>query len=263
MLLVVFCASVAVQHASVFLVAGHRQRGFRATLRACCYAAGAPMAVSWIPLAGLLTGFYSLYLLTTGLKRVHGMRDARAVAAVMIPMVHFVALMAGGIFLAYEAVRGAAREPISYYFPAPEAQEDLPPGVIGAAALMDGNEDQARVRRLRSDAYDTWSPVSDGGDTVVSVATADPEGHPRGVKGSAVDESGDAVTIDAENPEKESRGGIDNILYYTDTTKSTSPPDFYDDPITQELFFQSFRWSATSPTPSISSRSARNHAISP
>src|SRR5688500_2160054 len=79
-----FFASVLVLHAFVRLIAGRDQRGLPATLRVSCYAVGAPVAVAWIPLAGILAVFYCFYLHTIGLKRVHRISTARSLGAILI-----------------------------------------------------------------------------------------------------------------------------------------------------------------------------------
>jgi hypothetical protein len=155
---VVFFVSIPLQHVFVRLVAGRNQRGLPATLRVSCYSVGAPLAVAWIPLVGVLAVFYCLYLYTAGLKRVHGISTGRTLAAILILAALSLILAAGGIVYGYNLVRAATETPVSYYFPESEASEDLPPGVVGAAALMDGNEDQARVRRLREASYSDEPP---------------------------------------------------------------------------------------------------------
>jgi hypothetical protein len=64
-------ASMLILHAFIRLIAGRDQKGPPATLRVSCYAVAAPVAVVWIPLAGILVVFYCFYLHTTGLKQVH------------------------------------------------------------------------------------------------------------------------------------------------------------------------------------------------
>ena len=53
-------------------------------MRVSCYAVGAPVAVAWIPLAGILAVFYCCYLHTTGLKRVHRISTSRSLGAILI-----------------------------------------------------------------------------------------------------------------------------------------------------------------------------------
>ncbi len=76
-----FFASMLILHAFIRLIAGRDQKGLPATLRVSCYAVGAPVAVAWIPLAGILAVFYSFYLHTTGLKRVHRISTSRSLGA--------------------------------------------------------------------------------------------------------------------------------------------------------------------------------------
>lgn len=82
---VLFFASVLLQHAFVLLAAGREQRGLRATLRLSCYAVGAPIALGWVPVVGLLAVFYCFYLYATALKRVHGISTGTTLGAVLVP----------------------------------------------------------------------------------------------------------------------------------------------------------------------------------
>ena len=79
-----FFASVLILHAFIRLIAGRDQKGLPATLRVSCYAVGAPVAVAWIPLAGILAVFYCFYLHTIGLKRVHRISTSRSLGAILI-----------------------------------------------------------------------------------------------------------------------------------------------------------------------------------
>ena len=79
-----FFVSVPLQHALILLVAGRNQKGLPATLRVSCYSVGAPVAVAWIPLAGVLAVFYCFYLHATGLKRVHRISTGRSLGATLL-----------------------------------------------------------------------------------------------------------------------------------------------------------------------------------
>jgi hypothetical protein len=79
-----FFASVLILHVFIRLIAGRDQKGLPATLRVSCYSVGAPVAVAWIPLAGILAVFYCFYLHTTGLKRVHEISTARSLGPILI-----------------------------------------------------------------------------------------------------------------------------------------------------------------------------------
>ncbi len=186
---VVFFVSIPLQHAFVRLVAGRNQRGLPATLRVSCYSVGAPLAVAWIPLVGFLAVFYCLYLYTAGLKRVHGISTGRTLAAILILAALSLILAAGGIVYGYNLVRAATELPISYYFPEPKTSVNLPPGVVGAAALIDGNEDQARARRLR-DAFYSDEPSPGRYHTEISIGIAGPRGYFSGVCGAAKESDG-------------------------------------------------------------------------
>ena len=87
-----FFLSVPLQHALIYLVAGRNQKGLPATLRVSCYSVGAPVAVAWIPLAGIPAIFYCLYLHATGLKRVHGISTGRSLGATLLLTVLLLAL---------------------------------------------------------------------------------------------------------------------------------------------------------------------------
>jgi hypothetical protein len=79
-----FFVSVLILHAFIRLIAGRDQKGLPATLRVSCYSVGAPVAVAWIPLAGILAVLYCFYLHTTGLKRVHEISTARSLGPILI-----------------------------------------------------------------------------------------------------------------------------------------------------------------------------------
>ena len=104
-----FFASVLVLHASIRLIAGRDQKGLPATLRVSCYAVGAPVAVAWIPLAGILAVFYGFYLQTTGLKRVHRISTARSLGPILILTTLLLALAAVVAAYDYSLIREAMR----------------------------------------------------------------------------------------------------------------------------------------------------------
>jgi hypothetical protein len=100
-----FFALVLVLHAFVRLIAGRDQRGLPATLRVSCYAVGAPVAVAWIPLAGILAVFYCFYLHTIGLKRVHRISTARSLGSTLILATLLLVLAAVVAVYDYNAIR--------------------------------------------------------------------------------------------------------------------------------------------------------------
>jgi hypothetical protein len=100
-----YFASVLVLHAFVRLIAGRYQRGLPATLRVSCYAVGAPVAVAWIPLAGILAVFYCFYLHTIGLKRVHRISTARSLGSTLILAILLLVLAAVVAVYDYNAIR--------------------------------------------------------------------------------------------------------------------------------------------------------------
>ena len=87
-----FFASVPVQHLFILLVAGRDQKGLPATLRVSCYSVGAPVAVTWIPLAAIPAVFYCFYLHATGLKRVHEISTSRSLGATLMLTILLLAL---------------------------------------------------------------------------------------------------------------------------------------------------------------------------
>ena len=100
-----FFLSVPLQHALVLLVAGRSQRGLLATLRVSCYSVGAPVAVAWIPLAGVLAVFYCLYLYATGLRRVHRISTGRSLVATLLLTVILLALATALIIYDYRLIQ--------------------------------------------------------------------------------------------------------------------------------------------------------------
>ena len=104
---VLFFASVLLQHAFVLLAAGREQRGLRATLRLSCYAVGAPIALGWVPVVGLLAVFYCFYLYATALKRVHGISTGTTLGAVLVPLALALALAALFVFFVYRGAQDA------------------------------------------------------------------------------------------------------------------------------------------------------------
>jgi hypothetical protein len=102
-----FFVSVPVQHLFILLVAGRDQKGLSATLRVSCYSVGAPVAVAWIPLAGILAVFYCFYLHATGLKRVHGISTGRSLGATVMLSALLLALAAALLVYDYRLIQEA------------------------------------------------------------------------------------------------------------------------------------------------------------
>jgi hypothetical protein len=235
---VIFFVLIPIQHVFVRLVAGRNQRGLPATLRASCYSVGAPVMVAWVPMVGFLAVFYCFYLYTAGLKRVHGISTGRTLAAILILAALSLIITVGGTVYGYNLVWAATERPVSYYFPEPETSANLPPGIVGATALMDGSEDQARVRRLRDASYSD-EPPPERYHTEVSIDTADPKGYPRGVRGFVREAGGGVVKIERNNS-KESTPETENILYYASEDRVSSAPGFYETPVVQQALHQEF-----------------------
>jgi hypothetical protein len=104
-----FFASALVLHAFIRLIAGRNQKGLPATLRVSCYAVGAPVAVAWIPLAGILAVFYCFYLHTIGLKRVHRISTARSLGSTLILATLLLVLAAIVAVYDYSVIRDAMK----------------------------------------------------------------------------------------------------------------------------------------------------------
>jgi len=102
-----FFASVLIQHAFILLVAGHDQRGLLATLRVSCYSVGAPVAVAWMPLVGILAVFYCFYLHTTGLKRMHRISTGKSLGSILILATLLLVLVAAVAVYDYNLIREA------------------------------------------------------------------------------------------------------------------------------------------------------------
>ena len=102
-----FFLSVPLQQAIIFLVAGRDQKGLSATLRVSCYSVGAPVAVAWIPLAGIPALFYCFYLHATGLKRVHGISTGRSLGATLMLTVLLLALATALVLYDYRLIQEA------------------------------------------------------------------------------------------------------------------------------------------------------------
>jgi hypothetical protein len=104
-----FFSSVPVQHALILLVAGRQQKGLSATLRVSCYSVGAPVAVAWIPLAGIPAVFYCFYLHATGLKRVHGISTGSSLGATLMLTALLLALATALAVYDYGLIREAMK----------------------------------------------------------------------------------------------------------------------------------------------------------
>jgi hypothetical protein len=102
-----FFVSVPLQHALIYLVAGRNQKGLSATLRVSCYSVGAPVAVAWIPLAGIPAAFYCFYLHATGLKRIHAISTSRSLGAILMLTVLLLTLTVALVVYDYRLIQEA------------------------------------------------------------------------------------------------------------------------------------------------------------
>ncbi len=88
--------SAFVLHISLFLIAGAK-RDFEATFRVVCYSSG-PDLFSAVPVVGGAVALvWQLYLVTVGLREVHGITTARALTAVFLPLIVCCGLILTGI----------------------------------------------------------------------------------------------------------------------------------------------------------------------
>ena len=78
-------------------------------MRVSCYSVGAPVAVAWIPLAGLPAVFYCFYLHATGLKRVHKISTGRSLGATLMLTSLLLALATALVVYDYGLIREAMR----------------------------------------------------------------------------------------------------------------------------------------------------------
>jgi hypothetical protein len=104
-----FFASMLILHAFIRLIAGRDQKGLPATLRVSCYVVAAPVAVAWIPLAGILAVFYCFYLHTTGLKQVHRISTSRSLGVILILAALLFVLAAVVAVYDYSVIREAIK----------------------------------------------------------------------------------------------------------------------------------------------------------
>jgi hypothetical protein len=117
-----FFVSVLLEHALIRLLAEGNQKGLLATVRASCYSVGAPVAIAWVPVVGLLAVIYCFYLHATALKRVHRISSGTSLAAILILVVLSLILVALVILYDYNVIREAMETPLSYYFPKPQSR---------------------------------------------------------------------------------------------------------------------------------------------
>jgi hypothetical protein len=82
-------------HASLFLVGGARE-DFEATFRIVCYTSG-PELLGVIPIVGGIASIiWKVYITIVGIREVHGISNARAVIALVLPVLICCAIGLGG-----------------------------------------------------------------------------------------------------------------------------------------------------------------------
>jgi hypothetical protein len=207
------------QHAFVLLFARRSQRGVVATARLSCYAAGATMLFSWLPVVGILAIPYSIYLLTTGLKRVHRASNLRALAATLAPTaISFVLLVAGASF-AFGKLADALP---ATAFGLSEEEESLPPDAVDYSVLEVGRPGHDRFRELRADSYAQGVPRARHAVEVLIATTIPPGQEPRGVIGRAKDSGHNGVYIGPAEPTSSVGDEGDEINYIASVRESGS-----------------------------------------
>jgi hypothetical protein len=88
--------SAFVLHVALFLVAAAK-RNFEATFRVACYSCG-PELFNVVPVVGGAVALvWQLYLVTIGLREVHGITTGRSLTAVLLPMILCCGLVLTGI----------------------------------------------------------------------------------------------------------------------------------------------------------------------
>lgn len=79
----------AVQHLFVMIFVRPR-KGFDATLRVNAYASALAL-LSWVPVVGYLASLYALYVTMVGIKELHETSTRRAMLALVVPLLLFLA----------------------------------------------------------------------------------------------------------------------------------------------------------------------------
>ena len=79
------------QHIFVLLVGG--EQGVVQTLKASMYSGVPALVLGWIPIVNIIAGIWSFVLLVLGIRELHEISTARAIAAVLIPGVLFILLV--------------------------------------------------------------------------------------------------------------------------------------------------------------------------
>lgn len=100
--------STAVTHLCLMIVGGAKEP-FEATFRVGCYANGATSVLQLIPLCGSI--FYSIWYLVAliiGLQRAHGIELARAIVAVLLPLIVCCGCVIVFYFVVFAAAFGGA-----------------------------------------------------------------------------------------------------------------------------------------------------------
>jgi hypothetical protein len=186
-----FLLWVPFQHAFVLLFARRSQRGIAATARLSCYAGGATILLSWLPIVGILAIPYSLYLLASGLKRVHRASNTRAVAAAFVPTAISFVLLGVGAFFAFERLADALPDTA---FGVSE-EESLPSDAVDYAVLEVGRPGHDRFKELRADSYAQAVPRARYAVEVLIATTVPPGQEPRGVVGRVKDSGHNGLFI--------------------------------------------------------------------
>lgn len=81
--------SAAIYQLLIRLIVGKENAGYWATFKINAYTLGVASLVSWIPVAGLLAGLYSFYLVFVGIREAHAASTGQAAAVAIIVFLVF------------------------------------------------------------------------------------------------------------------------------------------------------------------------------
>lgn len=82
----------AILHLFAYLLADKAIGGFEATWRVIAYTS-ALLVLTWIPFLGALVGLYGIYIEVVGIEQAHKTTTAKALAAVLAPIIIFIVFL--------------------------------------------------------------------------------------------------------------------------------------------------------------------------
>lgn len=115
----VFFIVALIYHTLLKIVGGNGS--YESTFRVIAYSS-APSLFSWIPLVGLITGIYQLYINLVGYSKVHNISDTKALIVLLIPIIIFsiiiiivIVVVGLSIFSNFGGIETPTGEIISYF----------------------------------------------------------------------------------------------------------------------------------------------------